>query len=323
MNSVLVKKAGIFTTIQDRGRIGSRMLGIGPGGPMDPAAASIANALVGNHQAEAYLEVHFPAPRLEFRSSTVIAICGAQLSPMIDDRPVANWQPIIVEKGSSLSFSNRSHGNRAYIAFYGGIDADEWLGSRSTNTKAGFGGHNGRRLVDGDHLMLRRTVPHLNDLRPAAASHSVRSKYSKHPTIRIVPGPEFELLDEDSKHLLFNEKFVLTNDCDRMGARLAGSPLSPTAGSMLSTGVSFGTIQLLPDGSPVVLLADHQVTGGYPRIGQIITVDLGLMGQLGPGDHVSFHRVDIEHAERLLAAWASELNVLTIACRFRSRSWRN
>lgn len=323
MTQIIVERSGLFTTVHDNGRVGSRLLGIGPGGPTDPFAALVANLLVGNDADAAFLEIHFPAPTLRFETDAVIAICGANFRPSIDGVAVANWQAIAVTRGSFLAFNDKRIGNRAYIAVYGGLDSDEWLGSRSTNLKAGIGGVGGRRLADGDVLTNDRSIKPFELKRSGIVSTSIRPIYSAHPTVRVLTGPEFDRLDKTSKEAFFNETFALTNNSDRMGARLSGPQLSPADGSMVSTGVAHGTIQLLPDGFPVVLLADHQVTGGYPRIGQIITADLGLAGQLGPGDRVSFHEVDIETAEQALLAIEQDLNLLKIACKFQSLAWKS
>jgi antagonist of KipI len=315
--SLIIRKPGILTTVRDLGRVGYRRLGINPGGAMDTAAARIANILLGNDENSPVMEMYFPAPQIEFESDAAIAICGGDFGAELDGQPVPNWSAANVRAGSLISFGRKIEGNVAYIAISGRLHADEWLGSSSTSLIAGMGGYHGRRLAAGDQLEFAKGVQIAN----SATGASLRPRYSRFPTVRIVPGNEFEFLTADSAGIFLGEGFTFTKECDRMGYRLAGKPLNLLDEvQMVSAAVNFGTIQLLPDGQIIVLMADHQTSGGYPRIGNVISVDLPILAQCGPGDGVSFAMVSIDEAERLALQFEGELNFLRVGCRLRNQN---
>jgi antagonist of KipI len=313
--SLIFRKAGLLTTLQDLGRTGYQSLGINPNGVMDIVAARLVNVLLGNEESEAVLEMHFPAPEIEFDKDAVIAIGGADLGAQIDGVPIRNWSTSCVRKGSILNFRKREWGTRAYVGVRGGFTVHQWLGSSSTNLAAGVGGFHGRKLIAGDRLdykMMRGPAKRLT------AGPSIIPRYHRFPTIRIIPGPEFEFLTAQSERVLLGEGFTFSKNCDRMGYRLAGKPMHLLHElNMVSSAVAFGTIQLLPDGQIIILMADHQTSGGYPRIGNVISVDLPVLAQCGPGDGVSFEMVSIQEAEELALEFEKELNFLRVGCRLR------
>ena len=310
--SLLIRKPGILSTVQDLGRTGGRSLGINPTGVMDRAAARIVNTLLGNEDSTALIETHFPAAEIEFDSPTVFAIGGADFVAELDGGPVSNWTTAFAEKGSVLKFRNKLNGTRAYFTVQGGFALDEWLGSKSTNLTAAIGGFSGRALKAGDVIECDSA----DDDFPLAAGQSVVPLYNRFPTLRVIAGPEFELLTATSEQEFRKQGFTLSNECNRMGFRLHGKPLHLLhRHEMVSAGVNFGTIQLLPDGQLIVLMADHQTSGGYPRIGNVISADLPLLAQCGPGDGVSFQIVTPEDGERLAMRFERELNFLRVGCR--------
>lgn len=302
--------------MRDRGRVGYRALGINPGGVMDTAAARIANILVGNDEKSAVLEIYFPAAQIEFGNDTAVALCGGDFGAELDGKSLPNWSTANVTAGSVLSFSRKLRGNVAYLAINGGLLVDEWLGSSSTNQVAGVGGFQGRKLAAGDRVECAKGIAIAN----IASGVSVRPLYSRFPTVRIVPGSEFEFLTAPSERTFLGEGFTFTKDCDRMGYRLSGAPIHLLhERQMVSSAVTFGTIQLLPDGQLIILMADHQTSGGYPRIGNVISADLPILAQCGPGDGVSFAMVSIKEAERVALKFESELNFLRVGCRLRNQ----
>jgi antagonist of KipI len=314
--SLNIRKPGILTTVQDLGRFGGQRFGINSNGVMDTAATRLINAALGNDDSDAVLEIHFPAPVIEFENDTTIAIGGADFAAEIDGEPVRNWSVHSVVKGAVLCFTNHSSGNRAYLAVRGGVQVDEWLGSRSTNLTAGIGGYFGRRLLAGDTVACSEG-PHLRS--PITIGPSIIPRYSRFPTVRVVPSSEFENLTATGERAFVGEGFTLTKDCNRMGYRLSGKPLDVLDSSpMVSAGVNFGTIQLLPDGQMIILMADHQTSGGYPRIGNVIAVDLPILAQCGPGDGVSFELVSVSDAEHLALEFEAQLNMLRVGCRLRN-----
>ena len=310
--ALIVRKPGILTTVQDLGRTGARRLGINPGGVMDRAAARIANSLLGNDEQAAVIETHFPAVEIEFGAPTAFAIAGADFGAKFSGESIRNWTTGEAAAGDILKFSKKHSGTRAYIAVRGGIRSEEWLGSRSTNLAIG-----NPRLAAGDRIECSSA----GNATRLSAGQSLLPRYSRFPTVRVVAGPEFEFLTAASERVFFSEGFTLTNDCNRMGYRLTGKPLHMLhSREMVSAAVAFGTIQLLPDGQLIILMADHQTSGGYPRIGNVISFDLPLLAQLGPNDGVSFQLVSIDEAERLAARFEQELNYLRVGCRLQTQN---
>lgn len=301
--------------MQDLGRTGFRQMGINPGGAMDTAAARLINILIGNDEAEGLLEMHFPAAGIVFETGAVFALGGADFSAELDGEPVRNWRPLFAAEGSVLRFTAKAAGSRAYLSIASGFKLEKWLGSASTNLVAKMGGFGGHRLEKGDRMFLNTggaaAAPH-----DRSVSASLVPRYSRFPTVRITPGAEFDLLDAHARETLVKENFVISASSDRMGFRLSGEAINLTQNrEIVSSAVNFGTIQLLPDGQLIVLMADHQTSGGYPRIAQIAAVDLPLMAQLGANDKVAFHLIRPGEAEDLLMNFERDLNIFKIGCR--------
>jgi antagonist of KipI len=286
---------------------------------MDTAAARLINILLGNDENDAVIEMHFPAPRLVFGKDAVFAIGGGNFSPTINDRQIGIWRQVTAKKGDVLRFNEKSSGNRSYLSIKGGLKTDLWMGSSSTNMLAGTGGVAGRKLNIGDRIEFKRSEKGASVADPRQISASIIPKYSSFPTVRITPGAEFEQLSKKSRAALFSQDYTISQSSDRMGYRLAGGPLKLTKPrEMVSSSVSFGTVQLLPDGQLITLMADHQTSGGYPRLAHVACVDLPLLAQLGANDKVAFHLIDIHHSENLAQQFERDLNFLRVACRFHS-----
>jgi antagonist of KipI len=252
----------------------------------------------------------------------VACVCGADFSPHLDGVRLANWQPFFAEKGGTLKFPERVSGNRAYLAVGGGFDIEEWLGSASTNLTAGVGGFEGRKLIAKDRLGTRRKMSIHRKRVGGLISQALRPHYRPFPTVRVVKGTEYECLTGQSRRSLTHHDFTISKDSNRMGFRLVGPPLTFNKHKeLLSSAVDFGTIQALPDGQLIVLMADAQTAGGYPRIAHVISRDLPLIAQLGANDKVAFHLVELAEAEELAAEFERELNLLRVGCRFQAKSW--
>ncbi|HEY8560667.1 MAG TPA: biotin-dependent carboxyltransferase family protein [Pyrinomonadaceae bacterium] len=315
--SILLVKPGILTTVQDTGRNGFRRFGINQNGAMDRAAARLINSLLGNDETAPVLEMHFPAPEILFEEPVRFALGGADFAAELDGAKLDNWKIFRAEKNSVLKFARKSFGSRAYLAVKGGLRVGRWLGSASTNLKAKIGGFEGRKLQTGDRIHFESDVPDGEPKFGRRVSNSLIPFYAGFPRVRVVAGAEFELLTAESRRVFTYENFTITPDSDRMGFRLAGTALSLLENNpMLSSAVSYGTIQLLPGGQMIVLMADHQTTGGYPRIANVATVDLPLLAQLGGLDKVSFHRISSAEAESLSLKFERDLNFLKIAAAF-------
>lgn len=318
--SLNITRAGILDTIQDLGRIGYYSLGINPTGAMDHYSLQVANILVGNPKGEACLEMFFPAATIRFDDDALIAITGADMDPTISGEPVPLHKPVWIRKGSVLHFDHLKKGYCSYMAVRGGFDIDPWMGSRSTHLRAGAGGYQGRALTAGDILSFRHPCPpsiewkhrHFQSLPFGAAS---LLDQEPEDLLLATKGPEWDQLTPESQHQLREDIFTITVPSDRMGFRLRGKePLQRhTVEEMVSAAVDFGTIQWLPNGQAIILLADHQTTGGYPRIGRVIKAHHHRLVQKKPGEPVRFKWVDEKEALHSCINQAHYLKHLQIA----------
>ncbi len=300
-----VLEPGFLTTVQDAGRTGWARYGVPPSGPLDAAAFAAANVLVGNGRGAAVLEITLTGPTLRVQRECLIAVCGATFDLWVGTLPVPLWHAVYVRAGQIITFGARRGGARAYLAISGGIALPPFLGSQATYLPGGFGGMDGRALRAGDRLPLG-----VNAARnPAQRAGHVwptdhRPPYTPQPTLRTVLGPQDDYFTAEGVATFLNSAYQLTLDADRMGARLQGPPIAhggPTG--IVSDGLVNGSIQVPPDGQPIVMLADHQTTGGYPKIATVIRADLPLLAQLLPGDQVRFAAVTLEEAQM------SDLNI--------------
>ncbi len=328
--SVLIKNPGILTTVQDAGRFGFRRFGINPNGAMDKTAARLINILLGNDESEVVLEMHFPAAEIVFETDAVFAIGGADFAATLNDEKLENWKSYHAEKGTSLKFTGKISGNRAYLSVKGGFAVEKWLGSASTNLTANIGGFSGRKLQKNDKLLFkfqipdsRFQIPDSKDQKPKTQdqsrqiANSILPFYSRFPTVRVVAGAEYESLTGLSEQNFRQKIFTVSQNSDRMGFRLNGELLFLIeTNELISSAVNFGTIQLLPDGQLIVLMADAQTSGGYPRIGHIIENDLPLIAQLGANDRIAFQIISVEEAENIMLEHEKDLNFLRVGCKF-------
>lgn len=320
--SLTIVKAGLHDTVQDLGRYGFGSWGVNPGGAMDRYATQLANILAGNETSEAVIEMHFPGPQILFNQNALIAISGADFTPVLNDQPVSLWKPILVRRNTILQFSQWKQGARCYLAVHGGLAIEKWLNSYSTNTKAHAGGLAGRRLEKGDeinfgesHIYYAGLLKEGSELQPLNWKACIKMAYENPNEVHFIPGREWDLLHNISKNDLLNETFSVHSLSDRMGYHLKGMPLTVSEKKdLLSSGVSFGTMQLLPNGQLIVLMADHQTTGGYPRIGHIISAHLPKFAQLRPSDEVKFVMTDIQAAEDLFFSQQREINIIKRSC---------
>ncbi|MBS4192637.1 biotin-dependent carboxyltransferase family protein [Bacillus sp. FJAT-49705] len=326
--TVRVLNKGLLTSIQDLGRYGLQKYGVIVSGAMDKYSLRVANILVGNKENEGALEITLLGTSLQFENDRVIAITGGDLFATIDGERVATWRPILVRKGSILQFKSPLKGCRAYVALAGGIAIPEVMGSKSTYLRAGIGGFNGRALQKDDVIesgvMNKFSTSLFNKLDKRNADFKWTVNYDalvnlqQTQTIRVIRGTEFNRFDEKSKRTFFNEPYTLTTQADRMGYRMEGPPLSLAEKfELLSEGVTHGTIQVPPNGQPIILMADRQTTGGYPKIGQIISADLPSLAQLQPTAKIHFKQISHEEAETELLKKEQIINEIKIGIRFK------
>ncbi len=320
--SICVIKKGVLDTIQDQGRYGYQHLGINPCGAMDRVAMQIANALTGNVRQEPVLEIHFPAPILLFETAVLMAIGGADFDARLNQsQSVPINRCIAMKAGTQLSFHQQINGARAYIAVQDGFLIKSWLNSASTHI--GLNGA-GTILQNGMTLLFKkntRSQPNENKVFNWGAVSPVN--YQDH-TIRYIAAHECNRLNQSIQEKLHNSSFVIDKTSNRMGYRLQGPDLTAdTTTEIISTAVTGGTIQLLPNGQLIILMADHQTTGGYPRIGHIISADFPKLAQLKAGDSFQLKRVTLQQAHEEL--WKQELHLkqLEIACNLRMADSRS
>ena len=284
------------TTVQDLGREGYRAAGVPAGGAMDRFALAAANLLLGNPPGAAALEALLGGLAVKFHVPATIAITGADLGAELDGAAVERWRAVEVPGGGRLAFVGRRGGARAYLAVAGGIDVAPLLGSRGTYLPGMWGGYEGRPLRPGDLLPLGPQSGQREQDRVWLTPED-RPPYSPFPRLRCVVGPHAEYFAPGVLETFLGATYTLTPAVDRMGYRLDGPALQTLAGGTLaSAGTLPGAVQVPPHGQPILLMADAQVTGGYPIIATVISADLPLAAQLLPGDRVRFSAVSLERA---------------------------
>ena len=279
---------------------------------MDMVSLRLANALVGNRANEAALECTMTGPILNIHEAACIAICGADMRPQLDGVTLPMNRPVFVPAGSRLALGTAVAGFRAYVAVAGGFQTPLVLGGRGAYPAAGLPELTGRALKAGDELPYTPISNLGNELDTRwYAAPVLPLPDSPIVNVRVVMGPEWGELSEASQQALLNEAFHITSESNRMGYRLKGaSKLSLTAPmEMASEAVALGTVQLPPGGEPIVLMADRQTTGGYPRLLNVIAADIPLLAQADPGTALRFQLVSLEEAVALYAIQQRELRL--------------
>lgn len=309
MASVHVLRPGLQTTVQDLGRWGFQHHGVPVAGAMDPFSHRLANALVGNAPGDATLEVTLAGPELLFDDERVVAVAGAEFTLDVDQHAVAHARPFAVASGSRLRFGPRSRGARAYLAIRGGVDVPPVLASRSTHVPSRMGGWAGRPLATGDRLPLGPTT-HEGGV-PRRARVDISAFMEGASVARVLPGPQRDRFRDDAIATLQSAPYAVGVESDRMGFRLLGPAIGDLRGAdIISDATPLGSLQVPASGQPILLMADHQTTGGYPKLAVVITADLGVVAQCAPGDSIRF-RV-CTHAEALAALIARERAVMAL-----------
>ncbi|HTH55377.1 MAG TPA: biotin-dependent carboxyltransferase family protein [Cyclobacteriaceae bacterium] len=318
--SIKIVKPAVVTTLVSDGREGFRSLGIGPGGAMDYFAMKTANFLVGNDR-EAVLEMGYSSVEILFHEGGLISITGKGFDAFVNDEVATMWRPFKIKPNARLIFKKKSKGAWIYLAIHGGWKAQEWLHSFTTNLHAETGGFNGRTLQKGDILERNKTEVIATDERSmpwGISTNELSEVYSSPDIIRCISSAETDLMHGTSKEKFVSSGFTLTSQCNRMGYRLTGDPLFlGEKVELVSSPVDFGTVQLLPDGNPIVLMADHQTTGGYPRIASVVKADLCKLSQKMPGDKINFKMIPFQEAEEGLVSREQKLKEIKESCHLR------
>ena len=314
--TIQVIKPGALSTIQDLGRVGYQRFGVVGGGVMDQWAHRLANLRVRNGEQEATLEITLLGPSLRFRQTALIAVCGADLSPRIGEHALPVGRPLLVRNGSQIDFGRRMSGARAYLAVHGGFDVAPVMHSKSTYVRGAFGGLGGRALRKGDEIGIGRSNGQACYPQLAGALFDSDHPFATLPdallapvtdeapqTVRVIAGQQWQAFTKEAQAQFLAAEFRISMQSDRMGYRLEGPQLGLRAPlEMISEAVCFGTIQVPPDGNPIILMADRQTTGGYPKIASVASVDLPLLAQMMPHQTVRFSLVTLDEAQRLYLA---------------------
>lgn len=317
--NMFILRSGVLTTVQDLGRSDYMAFGVSIGGAMDSLSLRVANLLVGNEAYAPGLEITLHGPEFKLSEGRWIVLCGGETEAWIDDEPIPMQQPVYVRAGEIVKIGRVLVGCRCYLAIAGGLDLPSVLGGKGTDLRAAFGGWQGRSLQAGDSIPLSASmlpVPALGErvarIRP---SLELRVEVTAR-TLRVLEGVEFARFEQESQGCFLSEEYIVSPRSDRMGLRFMGTQLRLKKKSDLITqGVVQGTVQVPPDGQPILLMADAQTTGGYPRVTQIVAVDLPVASQLRPGDRVRFEKISIAQAEALLFEQEEALIQLALSSR--------
>ena len=309
--ALVIEDGGLHTTVQDLGRFGFQALGVPVAGALDADAMRLLNALVGNQPGTAVLEyllgglqLSVAASSVRIAASTSVHVAGAS------ERTVPAWHSARLRRGERLRLAAPAGCIGGYLAVAGGFALEPVLGSLSTYVRSRIGGLAGRTLGAGDRLPLVRADA------PARGERRLRDvpPFAARDTVRVVQGPQAEYFTAEARTAFLGAAFTVTREADRMGLRLQGPRLAHTGGfDIVSDGIVTGAVQVPGSGCPIVLLADHQSTGGYPKIATVVSADLPLLGRLRPGDSLRFHAVSVAEAETLAARHAEDLYARTRA----------
>lgn len=320
MNKMIVERPGMYSLIQDMGRYGFQQYGVSVNGPMDEWSHRVANLLVGNDDQAAVLECTLTGPHFRFTENTLIAITGATMRITLNGKAVPMHRAVMVKKGQTIRCEERLAGARTYIAVQGGFATPLVMDSRSTNVKSHFGGVEGRILQKQDQIAIadvetdpsqaplsRRLVQSGLDFICARAVTDVAIDV-ENKALHFIAGPQWVAFTPAAQQAFTHTAYAVSTQSDRMGYRLKGETLTlNTSLEMISEATCFGTVQVPPDGQPIVLMADRQSAGGYPKIAYVTATDLPYLAQALPGEQITFVSMTQEDAERHLLAMEHRL----------------
>jgi antagonist of KipI len=324
---ITIRKPGLLTTIQDLGRMQYLSQAVPFSGAMDCLSAQIANKALGNEDNSAVIEFTQSGAAFFTESDVLLAFCGDGAYLSTGSQRLPSDRPLFIPLGTALHLENSKSGSRSYLAVAGGWDVPEVLGSRSTYLTAKIGGFDGRCLEENDQLsntgklsqttaaILESLVGKDIDYANWSIAWSLISPAGR-KTIRIMPGREFNWFDAGSTVDFLSKTYTIGHNSNRMGYHLLGAQMNRAiTGELLSTAVTPGTIQVSNDGHLILLMADCQTTGGYPRIAQVAAIDMPLCAQLKPGDDISFKEISWKEAERLYMQFKLDLHKLSLGVR--------
>lgn len=288
--------AGMLSTVQDLGRFKVMKNGFTQSGVMDAYSTKIANKLCKNDINASVIEMTMLGITAKFRGEHIFAISGGIFDVSLNNKPVRTNKAYIAKDGDVLSIKGAKQGLRCYLAVAGGFDVPLFMGSASTNLKINVGGFNGRKLKAGDILKIGKA----DKIKNIEKRELPENTYNNPVRVRVVLGPQDDMFSENDLMLFSKQQYTVTSDLDRMGIRLWGIALRGKEKlEIISDAITFGSIQITNSGMPIILMADHQTTGGYAKIATVISADLPKLAQVKPNDKISFEIIDIDTAEKI------------------------
>lgn len=288
--------AGMLSTVQDLGRFKVMKNGFTQSGVMDAYSTKIANKLCKNDINAPVIEMTMLGITAKFKGEHIFAISGGIFDVSLNNKPVRTNKAYIAKDGDVLSIKGAKQGLRCYLAVAGGFDVPLFMGSASTNLKINVGGFNGRKLKAGDILKIGKA----DKIKNIEKRELPENTYNNPVRVRVVLGPQDDMFSENDLMLFSKQQYTVTCDLDRMGIRLWGIALRGKEKlEIISDAITFGSIQITNSGMPIILMADHQTTGGYAKIATVISADLPKLAQVKPNDKISFEIIDIDTAEKI------------------------
>jgi len=305
VTSLLVESPGFLTTVQDFGRPGHGVLGVSASGAADTIALQLGNRLVGNPPGAAALEMTLTGGTFGFPEGAVFALTGADFPAALNGNPIAHWTSHSAPPASKLSLGPTANGARCYLCFAGAIEVPLFLGSASTHLLSGLGGFHGRALRRGDILKIGAPIAPITG---RTVCPDALEKLKRRKILRVTEGPQKSWFPEAAHRVFLESTFHVTEEANRMGLRLSGPSLALVHNrELVSEGTPLGAIQVTPSGQTIILFVEQQTAGGYPKIANIIGVDLPSVGQLRPRDSVRFQLASFAEAR---AAWLEQQDFL-------------
>lgn len=310
---VEIINGGMLTTVQDAGRYGYQQFGVTVSGSMDVYHHNLANLLVGNPPGCEVLESTILPPTLRFTQDNIFALCGAPVEGDLAGAPIRMHKAYLAHAGDVLTLGAAARGCRTYLAFAGGLDVPAVMGSKSTFLKGGIGGYEGRALQAGDRIAFSAPKTALPNLPFREIHESMIHNFAPEQTIRLIPGPQMGAFSGEGVSALLGTPYRVTQNSDRMGYRLEGERVCHAPdqdGNIISDAITKGAVQVPGHGQPIIMMADRQTTGGYAKIGHVVSVDLPRVAQLRPGDVIHFALCDVAEAQEWVRLRTHKLRAL-------------
>ncbi len=309
MQGLEVTASGILSLIQDPGRFGVAHLGLSSGGPADTQAFCWANYILGNPMSAPQIEITIGKAAFTAGCDMQLALTGADMQASVDGEYQPNWRTFLLRKGQTLSFAYARHGMRAYLAVRGGFSFPLAFGSCATVMRNQLGGINsgleaeegGKALKKGDCLPIAHQS--VDDYRVQYVPRSYIPEYGTHMRIGVIESYQCDVFDQTAKSAFYQEPYRVSNNSDRMGIRLQGPEIHAGVSGIISEGIAPGSIQVPPNGQPIILMQDRQTLGGYPKLGCVTRRSLSLLAQARPDTQLQFYPANLKEESVKWAAF--------------------